>query len=137
VWVTPGTAVAAVAASLLAAGCGGEPAATPEQRVRATLRDFGRATAAKDYERLCTRIFSPELVRNLSDIDLPCEKALQEGLASVTDPRLSVGRVTVRGDKASAEVASSAAGQEPSRDTVELVRTKDGWRIAKLSPIAG
>ena len=48
------------------------------------------------------------------------------------EPRLSVGAVTVDGDTATAEVRSSAAGQEPSEDTVELVRVDDRWRIASL-----
>ena len=36
------------------------------------------------------------------------------------------------GDAATAQVRSSAAGQKPSEDTVELVRVDDGWRIASL-----
>ena len=48
------------------------------------------------------------------------------------DPRLTVGTVSVDGDRATAEVRSSAAGEAPSQDTLELVRVGDGWRIASL-----
>ena len=40
--------------------------------------------------------------------------------------------MTVDGDAATAQVRSSAEGQEPSEDTVALVRVDDGWRIASL-----
>ena len=36
------------------------------------------------------------------------------------------------GDTATAEVRSSAEGQRPSEDTVELVRVDGRWRIASL-----
>ena len=50
-------AVAALAAALLA-GCG-DSGPTAEEQVRQTLAEFGRATAAKDYQALCDRVFAP------------------------------------------------------------------------------
>jgi hypothetical protein len=50
----------------------------------------------------------------------------------VRDPRLSIGQVTVHGDTATAEVRTSAAGQQPSRDTLQLQRVRGSWRIASL-----
>jgi len=44
-----------------------------------------------------------------------------------------VGRVTVEGDRARAEVRTSARGQEPSQDVIRLVRVAEGWRIASLA----
>ena len=44
-----------------------------------------------------------------------------------------MGDVTVKGKRATAEVRSSAEGQAPSKDTVELERTDDGWRISSLT----
>ena len=57
-------AAAALAAALLA-GCG-DSGPSAEQQVRTTLDEFGRATAAKDYQALCDRIFAPQLVRKLN-----------------------------------------------------------------------
>ena len=48
------------------------------------------------------------------------------------DPQITVGAVRINGDRATAEVRTSAAGQEPSRDTVALEKLADGWRIAAL-----
>ena len=123
-------ALAALAVAF--AGCGdSEP--TAEEQVRATLTDFTRATAAKDYHALCDRLLAPSLISDLKQIGLPCEIALQQGLGDVRQPRLLVGQVTVKGNTAVAEVRTTAAGEAPSRDTVELERTGKGWRIASLA----
>ena len=120
-------------AAFALAACGGDEGPTPEQQVRATLADFGRATTAKDYKALCTRVLAPSLVAQVTEIGLPCEVALRQGLGQVRQPTITVGRVQVKGDRATAEVRSSAAGQEPSRDTVELQRVKGSWRISSLA----
>jgi hypothetical protein len=132
--VTRALALAAVAGAL--AGCG-EQAPSDAAQVRETLTAFGRATAAKDYQTLCDRLLAPALIADVKKIGLPCEIALQQGLGEVREPRLIIGAVTVTGKKANAEVRTSAAGQAPSRDTIALVKTDKGWRIASLAtPVA-
>lgn len=121
------------ACALAVSGCGGDPKPAPETLVRDKVEELGRATAAKDYGALCERILAPQLVEQLTSIGLPCRVALQRGLGDVRQPRLQVGQVRVTGDTANAEIATSAAGQPPSRDTVQLVRTKDGWRVSALA----
>ena len=123
---------AVLAAALVLAGCGDE-GPTDEQQVRTTLTAFSRATAAKDYQALCDRLLAPSLTADLKKIGLPCEIALQQGLGDVKQPRLIVGDVKVDGKTATAQVKTSAQGQAPSSDTVELERTEDGWRISSLA----
>ena len=118
-------------ALLILAGCG-EQGPTPEEQVRATVTEFGRATAAKDYAALCDRILAPSLIEEVESIGLPCERALQQGLGEVEDPRLTIGRVEVRDDQASAEVRTAAAGEEPSKDTLRLVNLDGTWKISSL-----
>jgi hypothetical protein len=50
----------------------------------------------------------------------------------VSAPKLTIGEITVSGDSATADVQSSARGEKPSRDTLQLVRVNDSWRIASL-----
>ena len=116
----------------LLAGCG-EEGPSDEERIRSTLTRFERATAERDYEALCDRILAPELVDAVRAAGLPCEVALEAGFDDVREPRLTVGTVDVRGDAATAEVRSSADGQDPSEDRVELVRVGEEWRIASLA----
>jgi hypothetical protein len=113
------------------AGCG-DSGPSDEQRIRTTLSEFQRATAARDYRALCDRILAPKLIETVKQIGLPCEIALQKGFEDVKEPRLSIGTIEVDDDTATAQVRSSAAGESPSNDTVELVKVGDGWRIASL-----
>jgi hypothetical protein len=118
-------------AAVLAAGCG-ESGPTDEERVRATLREFVRATEERDYAALCERVLAPRLIDSFKQVGLPCELALEKGFEDVESPRLAVGAITVREDRATAQVRSSAEGESPSEDTVELVRVGEDWRIASL-----
>jgi hypothetical protein len=116
---------------LVLAGCG-DQGPTPEEQVRSTVTEFGRATAAKDYQALCDRLLAPSLVEEVEAIGLPCEAALRRGLQQVREPRLTIGRVEVREERATAEIRTSAAGEEPSRDTLELVNVDGTWKISSL-----
>jgi hypothetical protein len=130
--VRRGLGAAAIAAALLT-GCGSDP--SPQTQVRETLDEFGRATAAKDYQALCDRVFAPQLVGKLTQVGLPCEVAMQRSFEDVENPRLTIGKITVAKDEKSAraEVRTSASGQTPSQDTVTLVPVKDdGWRVSSL-----
>ena len=121
-----------LACLLVLAGCGGGP--SDEERVHAVVEQFGRATAAKDYQKLCDKLLSPKLVSQVESAGLPCEVALQQGLGDVHSPTLTIGKIEVHGDRATAQVQSSAQGQPPSRDTLQLVRAADdSWRIASLA----
>jgi hypothetical protein len=120
-----------VLALCVVVGCG-ESGPSDEEQIRSTLSAFGRATGAHDYTALCERILAPDLVDTVEQIGLPCEQALAKGFEDVRQPQLSVGEVTVKGDTATARVRSSAEGQEPSEDTVDLVRVGDAWRIQSL-----
>ena len=124
-------AAAALALALLATGCGDQEP-SPEQQVRTTLDDFGKATTGRDYQALCDRIFAPQLVDKLKQVGLPCEVALQQSLGAVKDPRITVGKITVTDKLAKAEIRTSASGQEPSQDTIELVPVDGTWRISSL-----
>ena len=121
-----------VALALVAAGLRGQRAASDEEQVRATLVAFSRATAAKDYQALCDRVLAPVADREAQLSGWPCEHALEQGLGRVKAPKLIVGTITVNGDTASAQVRTSAEGQTPSDDTLELRRVNGAWRIASL-----
>ena len=123
--------LAPAVALLVLVGCG-EGGPTPEEQVRSTVTEFGRATAAKDYQRLCDQLLAPSLVEDVESIGLPCEVALRQGLGRVREPRLTIGRIQVKDDTASAEVRTAAAGEEPSKDTLELVNLDGEWKISSL-----
>ena len=77
------------------AGCG-DSGPSDEEQVRQVVGEFGKATAAKDYQALCDRILAPGLVDQLKQIGLPCEVALAQGLGDVRDPRVTSALVGAR-----------------------------------------
>ena len=122
--------VAVLAVSGVFCGCGGGPSDT--EQVHDVVAAFGQASAAKDYQRLCDDLLAPKLVSDVESAGLPCELALKQGLGEVAAPRLTIGTIRVDGDAATADVQSSAQGEQPSRDTLQLVRVGESWRIASL-----
>jgi hypothetical protein len=127
--VVPSVAVLACAA--VVGGCG-DQGPTPEDQVRTVLTTFATATEKRDYATLCNKVFAPKLLTGLQAIGLPCEVAMRNSLGQVEQPRLSVGKVTVKGDTATAQVRTSAQGQDPSSDTVQLRRVEGEWKISAL-----
>jgi hypothetical protein len=119
----------ALGALVVVVGCGGP---TDEEQVRGVVDDLAKATASKDYQALCDRILAPKLIEQVKQIGLPCEVALKRGLGDVKNPKLTIGKITVKEDTATAEIRTVAEGQAPSRDTLELVRVKDDWRVSSL-----
>src|SRR5262245_2473018 len=111
------------------AGCGGP---SDSEQVHDTVEAFQQAAEQKDYQRLCDKLLSPKVVEQVEAAGLPCEVALEKGLGNVQSPTLTIGRIEVDGDKATAEVRTAAAGQPPSRDTLQLERVGGSWRIASL-----
>src|SRR3954447_19873968 len=122
--------VALAVAALALGGCGGGP--SDADQVRSAVVAFGRATAARDYQRLCDDLLAPTLVEQVKAAGLPCEVALQKGLGAVRDPKLTIGQVTVDGATARAEVRTTARGEQPSKDTLRLTKVGGRWRIASL-----
>lgn len=118
------------AAALATAGCGETPVT---EEVRAAVEGFEEASADRDVQRLCDELLARELVQRVEAAGIPCEQALRQGLSSVRSPEVEIRSVVVNGDKALAEVRSRAAGQEPSQDTIELVREAGSWRITSLA----
>lgn len=124
-------AAVAVLCTLALAGCGSREPSDQEQ-VRTLLADFATATSKKDYGTLCDRIFAPVLLNGIKAIGLPCEVAMRNSLGEVSNPRMTVGTVEIKGKTARVEIRTSADGQEPSRDTLELVKSESGWKVSSL-----
>ena len=100
-----------------------------EAEVRTALERYEVASAKKDYQQLCDKLFSASYVRQTASNGLPCEVALRTALEDVRNPTLEVLSVKVDGNKATAAVRGSAAGQVPGESTYTLVRENDAWRL--------
>jgi hypothetical protein len=111
------------------AGCG----ASAHQQVEAKVQEFAHATANRDYAALCDDVLAPSLVAHLTAAGLSCKQAMRIFVASVQNPMISVAKVTVRGSTASAVVLATATGQPAAFESIQLIDTKHGWRLASLA----
>lgn len=97
------------------------------------MQQFARATAAKQVHTLCTQVLAPALVARLTAAGISCDQAMRIFVGSVTDPTLTVAKITVNGNRASAVVRAGASGQPSSVERIELIQTGNGWRLASLA----
>ncbi|HWE10081.1 MAG TPA: hypothetical protein VG325_12040 [Solirubrobacteraceae bacterium] len=121
--------LALLGAACALAGCG----ASANQQVQAKLQQFAHAVANRDAATLCHQVLAPTLVQRLTVAGLDCEQAMRTYFASVTDPTLSVSKVRIHGSAASAVVLARALGQPAALQSVQLINTKRGWRLASLA----
>ena len=104
--------------TVLAAGCG----ASEADRVRAKVGELGR----DDPRGLCRDVLAPDLVAAaVRATGRSCEAIARE-LVGRRAPHAT--RVRVDGDLATARVG---------RETLTLVRTRAGWRVASLGDDGG
>ena len=118
------------AVAAMAGGCGDD-----EEDVRDTLSRYAKAVEQKDYQELCDELLAKQLLDNLQTVGLPCELALQRGFADVQKPSITVRNVKIDGDEATAVARTDAANQEPSEDTIRLVKEDGDWKIFALSTV--
>lgn len=113
---------------LALSACG---AKSESDRVRDTLNAYRDATAHRDYGALCTRILAPEALTQLQRSNIPCEEAVARFLGPTKQPELTIRKITVKGDTATAQVDAKQAGQaKPAPGTLTLTKVKGEWRIS-------
>jgi hypothetical protein len=120
------------ALALAACGGSGGPKRSDSDRVRDTLTAFAQASAQHDYRRVCTDLLAKLVIDSVRRAGLSCESAMKTALQGVESPKLEVRKVTIKGNRASAKVHTTAANQQPSDDTVALVREGQDWKIGAL-----
>lgn len=111
------------------AGCG----SSDSDQVHAKVEQFVHAVSSHDAKALCTNVLAPSLVARFTQEGLTCERGIQIFLKSVRDPTLSVGRISVSRNSASALVLTGARCQRLTLANLFLVKTSGGWRIASES----
>lgn len=125
----PGHVIALLCSAYAIAGCG----ASASQQVQAKVQQFARATANQDYRALCDDVLAPELVDHLTAAGLSCVQAMRIFVSSVQNPTINISKVSVHGSTASAVVLASATGQKATVESIQLIDTKHGWRLASLA----
>jgi hypothetical protein len=126
-------AAMAAGAAIALAACG----ASDSDQIADKVQDLARAVGGHDYQAICDQILSQSLITKLVGNGIPCQRAMQIALQGVQQPTISIGRIEIRGANATAITLTVARGQRASLAAIELVKTREGWRISSLgSPLS-
>jgi len=130
------TAVACALCAAALAACNspenerGSGAGERGREVARTVESLERAIARRDFRAVCRDLFT-RAVREQAG-GRACPSMLRRTSRGLRRPRIRIRSVSLRGERAVAEVTTLAAGQTPARDTIQLVREGGRWRVAAL-----
>ena len=130
------TSVAALACCALAlVACGTNSrkrhAPRPGQQVGEAVAALQQDLVTRDYARICTEVFSSG-ARAQAGGD-SCPDFVRRGAADLHGERIRIRSIEVLGSKASADVVTTAQGQAPVRETIELIFENGRYRIDSLA----
>ena len=95
--------------------------------VVATVMEFERALAGRDWAGICTRLYTARA--RAAAGGARCPSNLAQSAGPLRDPRVKIVSVVVRGEAATVTVAASVDGRAPVTDAIQLVREGGQFRI--------
>src|SRR3954452_15206993 len=115
---------AALAAALVAAGCGTTTKDTAadfqgtQKPVAQAVEDLQKAAEKSDEAKICSDLLATDLVTKIKASGQPCVNAIHDALADADALELEVTKVSVNGTNATAVVKSTGAGDQNTTDTL-------------------
>ncbi len=131
----------AIVAAVLLAGCAGQSASNDDstskfsgdQRLVAnTVEDFESAASKGDQDKICRDLLAKALVDQFAQRGGTCEKAVDATLKDTDSFDLTVERVSISGQEATARVKADR-GKKDIGQSLTLVKQGAGWRISAFS----
>jgi hypothetical protein len=120
------------------AGCGGQAQTSsadnfsdPDQKaVAEKIEDLEAAGRRGQADDICTDILAKTLVSQLDAAGTDCATEMQKAIDDATQFDLSVQKVTINGNEATAEVKQ---GDDGPTETVTFAKESGDWRATALS----
>jgi hypothetical protein len=120
------------------AGCGGQAQTSsadnfsdPDQKaVAEKIEDLEAAGRRGQADDICTDILSKTLVSQLDAAGTDCATEMQKAIDDATQFDLSVQKVTINGNEATAEVKQ---GDDGPTETMTFAKESGDWRATALS----
>src|SRR5829696_8634629 len=104
-----------------------------QKAVAQAVEDFQDAGTDRDANKVCSQFLAPALVRTIeTSTKTTCANALDDRLDDTDSFDLTVDKVAVSGDTATATVKSET-GDDDRVDTFKLVRVGQNWKLAELT----
>jgi hypothetical protein len=129
--------IVAVVLILVLTSGGGEsnPATGNAREVVATVEDFQRAVADRDYAKICNQLFTTDAKDASGGGN--CESVLAQNASRIRNPKVQIRSIVLKGNVATVKVVAQVSGGPPVADTIRLVRAKDRYRIVSAGSPAG
>jgi hypothetical protein len=128
-------AVAALCCALLLVACGTSSRKKhvqgPAKQVADTVNALQHDLITRNWGDICEQVFSAQ-ARAQAGGD-GCPEYVRRGAAGLRAERIRVRSIDVRAGKASADVTTSAEGQAPVRETIDLVLENGRYRVSALA----
>ena len=128
----------ALAAAVLVAGCTTQSSSNDDstskfrgdQRLVAnTVEDFESAASKGDQDKICRDLLAKALVDQYAQRGGTCEKVVDATLKDTDSFKLTVEKVTIAGQQATASVKADR-GKNDVMQSLTLVKQGAGWRIS-------
>ena len=126
--------ILALLLAALAAGCGASNDSAgdfdgPQRDVAQAIEDLEEAAQEDEPERICQGLLARELFDTITARG-DCTEIIQKALDQTDTFALTVERVDVNGDRATARVETGL--EEETIEVVELVREDRAWKVSGL-----
>lgn len=108
-----------------------KPARGAPAGVAATVDRLERATAERDFAGICDDLLTRAARERAGGPD--CARLLRSAGQGIRRPSIEVRGIEVAGDRATATIRTTAEGQAPLVDALELRREAGSWRVEALS----
>ena len=120
------------------AGCGAQASTSSvdkftdkdQKAVAQQVEDLASAGKRNKPDDICSNILAQELVSQLNSAGTDCATEMSKAIEDANEFNLTVEKVTVNGDTATAEVKQ---GDDGPTETMEFTREKNSWRATSLS----
>jgi len=106
------------------------PAEGVPVQVAEAIDRLEQATRRRDFAVICRKLLTTEARERAGGDD--CVRLLRSTAGDVRRPAISIVSIDISGDRAEVRVRSTARGQAPVEETIQLVREGEGYRIAAL-----
>jgi len=101
-----------------------------QKAVAQQVEDLASAGKRNKPDDICSNILAQELVSQLNSAGTDCATEMSKAIEDANEFNLTVEKVTVNGDTATAEVKQ---GDDGPTETMEFTREKNSWRATSLS----
>jgi hypothetical protein len=120
-----------------AGGCGGEDPPTvtrdisgPPQQVARVVDRLDGAVRDRDFTLICRELLTPAARERAGGAR--CAATMAASAEGVRRPQIELLSIRIVGDRAEAKLRTTASGQKPIEETLELARARRGYRITAL-----